>query len=48
MRLILARIVYDFDMRLADDSKGWLERQKAYLLWDRIPLNVYFKPVRTA
>ncbi|KAK3941803.1 isotrichodermin C-15 hydroxylase [Diplogelasinospora grovesii] len=46
MRLILARIMYDFDMRLADDSKQWIERQKAYSLWDRIPLHVYLAPVR--
>lgn len=46
MRLILARIVYDFDLRLADDSRNWVERQKAYTLWDRIPLNVYLTPVQ--
>ncbi|KAK0730910.1 isotrichodermin C-15 hydroxylase [Lasiosphaeris hirsuta] len=46
MRLILARIVFDFDMRLADDSRNWLERQKAYTLWDRVPLNVYFTPAK--
>jgi hypothetical protein len=46
MRLILARIIYDFDMKLADDSKLWIERQKAFALWNRIPLNVYLTPVR--
>ncbi|RYP67847.1 hypothetical protein DL771_007024 [Monosporascus sp. 5C6A] len=46
MRLILARIVYDFDMKLADDSKDWIKRQKAFSLWDRIPLNVYLTPVQ--
>ncbi|KAK7743643.1 hypothetical protein SLS62_010546 [Diatrype stigma] len=46
MRLILARIVYDFDLELADDSKNWIERQRAFALWDRIPLNVYLTPVK--
>ncbi|CAJ2511464.1 Uu.00g070890.m01.CDS01 [Anthostomella pinea] len=46
MRLILARIVYDFDLTLADDSKDWIERQKTYALWDRIPLNVYLTPAQ--
>lgn len=46
MRLALARLVYDFDMSLADDSEGWFEKQRSYLLWDRAELNVYFKPVR--
>ncbi|RYP68304.1 hypothetical protein DL770_008467 [Monosporascus sp. CRB-9-2] len=46
MRMILARIVYDFDMKLADDSKDWIKRQKAFGLWDKIPLNVYLTPVQ--
>jgi len=46
MRLILARIIFDFDLRLADDSKDWIDRQRSYPLWDRIPLNVYLSPVR--
>ncbi|KAK4449769.1 isotrichodermin C-15 hydroxylase [Podospora aff. communis PSN243] len=46
MRIILARLVYDFDMKLAPDSKNWVERQKTYTLWDRMPLNVYFTPVQ--
>ncbi|KAK3329980.1 isotrichodermin C-15 hydroxylase [Apodospora peruviana] len=45
MRLILARIIFEFDMRLADDSKQWIERQKSFVLWDRIPLNMYLTPV---
>jgi cytochrome P450 len=32
MRLILARIIYDFDLKLAEDSKNWIERQKAFPL----------------
>ena len=46
MRLILARVVYDFDMRLADDAGDWIEKQKSYLLWARTPLNVYLTPVK--
>lgn len=46
MRLILARLVFDFDMTLAADSLNWVGRQKTYTLWDRLPLNVYFTPVK--
>jgi hypothetical protein len=46
MRIILARLVFDFDMKLDDDSKNWVARQKTYTLWDRLPLNVYFTPVK--
>jgi hypothetical protein len=46
MRLILARILLDFDLKLDPDSANWIENQKAFGLWQRIPLNVYFTPVR--
>ncbi|CCF33620.1 isotrichodermin C-15 hydroxylase [Colletotrichum higginsianum] len=45
MRLILARIVYDFDIKLAEGNGPWIERQRSFGLWDRIPLNVYLTPV---
>ena len=45
MRMILARVIFNFDMRLADDSRGWLERQKIYNLWQKGPLNIYLTPV---
>lgn len=46
MRLALARLVYDFDMSLADESDGWFEKQRSFLQWDRAELNVHFKPVK--
>ncbi|KAK3320293.1 cytochrome P450 [Cercophora scortea] len=46
MRLILARIIFDFDLKLADDSQQWIERQWVHILWDRIPLNVIFTPLK--
>lgn len=46
MRVILARIVFDFDMELGSDSSNWIAAQKTYLLWARVPLNVYLTPVR--
>ncbi|KAI0837328.1 putative cytochrome P450 [Hypoxylon sp. FL0890] len=46
MRLILARLIYDFDMKLAEESDKWIERQKSFALWDRIPLYVYLTPVK--
>ncbi|KAI1105049.1 putative cytochrome P450 [Jackrogersella minutella] len=46
MRLILARIIYDFELKLSDESHDWIGRQKAYALWDRIPLYIYLTPVK--
>ncbi|KAI8952234.1 putative cytochrome P450 monooxygenase [Xylaria longipes] len=45
MRLILAKIVYNFDLTLADDSRNWLDGQKASTVWEKPALNVYLKPV---
>ncbi|KFA80067.1 hypothetical protein S40288_08218 [Stachybotrys chartarum IBT 40288] len=45
MRLILARILFDFDLSLAEESKDWLQAQKCYALWDKPSLHIYLKPV---
>lgn len=45
MRIILARVIYNFDLRLAEDSHRWIERQRSYALWARIPLNCYLTRV---
>ncbi|KAI1393328.1 cytochrome P450 [Hypoxylon trugodes] len=47
MRLILARVIYNFDMVLADDpvNQRWLEDQKVYVIWEKPPLKVHLAPV---
>ena len=45
MRIVLARLIYNFDLRLAEDSQRWIERQRSYALWARIPLNCYLTRV---
>ena len=44
MRLILARLVWNFDLELCKESVGW-EKQKSYILWEKGPLWVRCKPV---
>lgn len=44
MRLILTKVVYNFDMKLANPDKDWLD-QHIYTLWDKHPLPVYLTPV---
>lgn len=44
MRLILARILYAFDMELVDKGVDWLD-QKVGVLWEKPPLRVYLTPV---
>ncbi len=48
MRLILARVLWNFDMRIADDSRHWLGRQRIYLMWEKGPLNAYLVPANRA
>ncbi len=48
MRLILARLVWGYDLTLADDvSRRFLEC-KAFSLWMKGPLNVCLTPVARA
>ncbi|KAF4633926.1 hypothetical protein G7Y89_g4186 [Cudoniella acicularis] len=43
MRLILARVLWNFDFELQPDSQHWTS-QKIYGLWEKIPLNVKLIP----
>ncbi|KAH8807512.1 cytochrome P450 [Xylogone sp. PMI_703] len=45
MRLILARLIWGFDMTISDESRGWLRDQEHYLLWQKPVLDVYLRPV---
>lgn len=40
MRLILAKVVWNFDIELSEESIGWDTRSKVYMLWEKGPINV--------
>ena len=44
MRLILAKVVYNFDLELDEAHTGDWAHQKAFILWDKKPLWVRLKP----
>ncbi|APA13827.1 hypothetical protein SS1G_13923 [Sclerotinia sclerotiorum 1980 UF-70] len=46
MRLILARILWNFDLELAPESKNWGEDMKIFLLWEKPELLVRLRGVR--
>lgn len=46
MRLILARLIWRFDMVLDVKCEDWLEKQNNYLLWDKPDLFVHLTSVR--
>ncbi|RYO96559.1 hypothetical protein DL765_011538 [Monosporascus sp. GIB2] len=45
MRLILARVLWNFDMKISDESRDRVFRQKVSKLWRKGALNVYLTPV---
>lgn len=44
LRMILARLVWNFDFEVAERSDDWMEKQRSYLHWDKTPLHVYLAP----
>ncbi|KAI6782256.1 uncharacterized protein J7T54_008342 [Emericellopsis cladophorae] len=46
MRLLLARLVLEFDMALVDPDTDWMD-QKIFTLWDKGPLSIRLTPVGT-
>ena len=45
MRLILARLFFNFDLELDDKSKNWAHELKVFSLWEKMPLLVRLKSV---
>ncbi len=43
MRLVVARMVWEFEMELADKGENWVD-QRMYGLWDKKPLMVKLSP----
>jgi cytochrome P450 len=44
MRLVLARLIWNFELELAEDSIDWLPQQ-IFAVWKKGPLNVKLTPV---
>lgn len=44
MRLILVKVLFNFDLELAEGSENWLN-QKSYTIWEKGPLNVRLKKI---
>ena len=45
MRLILARLLFAFDIELDKSSDDWTKEQKSWVTWFNPPLNVRLTPV---
>lgn len=44
MRLLLAAMLFNFDLELCEKSRDWAD-QKSYALWIKTPLLVRARPV---
>lgn len=45
MRLIMARVIWNFDMKISNDSLDWYSKQKVFLFWEKDTLNTFLTPV---
>lgn len=46
MRIILARIIFNFNLKLAPECKNWAEDQEMFMLWQKPALHVHLTPVQ--
>lgn len=44
MRLILAKIIWNYDMRMDAACKDWVKDARQFLNWEKGPLNIYWTP----
>jgi cytochrome P450 len=45
MRLLLARLLWNFDMELCEESSDWMTGMKVYVVYQRPPLMTKLTPV---
>jgi hypothetical protein len=45
MRLILAKVLFNFDLELVDKETDWMGTQKTFTLWEKGALMVRLRPV---
>ncbi|KAI0110917.1 cytochrome P450 [Nemania sp. FL0031] len=47
-KVLLARLVWNFDIQIEEDSMNWMEKQKSYLHWDKTSLyeRLFPRPVQ--
>jgi len=46
MRMIVVALLRTFDLvALGRESEDWIERQRVYFLWERLPLHVQIRSV---
>lgn len=44
MRMTMAKMIFNFDMELADRDNDWWNKQGTYLVWEKMPLMITLHP----
>lgn len=44
MRLIMAKLIWNFDLKLANPHEDWINKSESYIIWEKIPLQVHLYP----
>jgi hypothetical protein len=44
MRLIMARMVWNYDIEIAEESIDWAKSCKCYIAFEKVPLYIHLKP----
>ena len=44
LKIVLARVLWNFDLELCEESRGWMEKQRFYIAAARPELTVRLKP----
>lgn len=48
MRMVLASLLFEFDLlEVEPSSRDWIDRQKIFFLWQKLPLNIRIRPRST-
>jgi cytochrome P450 len=43
MRLVITKLLWNFDFKLTEGSRGWAEGQRVFSLWEKRPLELIVK-----
>jgi hypothetical protein len=46
MRLIMAKVLFNFDLELVEKERDWMKDQKVFTLWRKPSLMVRLHPVQ--
>jgi hypothetical protein len=45
IRLLITKVLYNFDLGLCPESNDWIGKQPVFTLWEKVPLMVNVTPV---